>query len=105
MGFYKFTTRTLFPRKGTLGSAGFDLFRLISLNICKLILILLFKYFFEFILSPMEILIPSKKSVLIDTEMAITIPQGTYGRIAMRSSLALKFQLDVLGFNILLKVT
>lgn len=69
----KLTPQAKVPVKGTSGAAGFDLF-----------------YTRNDVL-----VIPSRGSALIPTDIAIAIPLGTYARIAPRSGLALKNKLDV----------
>lgn len=54
------------PYRATSGSAGYDLF------------------------SAEDIVVPAKGKALVKTDIAMTIPDGYYGRIAPRSSLALK---------------
>jgi len=61
------------PQRGSIGAAGYDL------------------------TSCSEILIPSRGRVLIPTDLSLVLPNGTYGRIAPRSGLALKNGLDVGG--------
>ena len=39
--------------------------------------------------------IPAKSRKLIRTDLAMTVPPGTYGRIAPRSGLALKHSIDI----------
>lgn len=58
------------PTKGTNGSAGLDLH-----SIC-------------------DATIPPNKTVLINTGISITLPTGTYGRIASRSGLAYKHNIE-----------
>lgn len=41
--------------------------------------------------------VPSRGFCLIKTDIQIKLPSGTYGRIAARSGLALKYQIDVGG--------
>ena len=43
--------------------------------------------------STEEKVVPGKGKALIDTEISITVPPGTYGRIAPRSGLASKFMI------------
>lgn len=62
----KFQEDARLPLRATMQSAGFDLF------------------------SAENLVIPSLDSRLIDTGIGFTVPEGTYGRIAPRSSLALK---------------
>ena len=63
----KLAQDALIPKKQTDGSAGYDLF---SYNDYELR--------------------PSPSRVLIETKIAITVPKGTYGRIAPRSGLSCK---------------
>ena len=53
------------PRKGTIGSAGYDLY------------------------ASAECCIPAKGKAIVKTDIAVAIPYGYYGRIAPRSSMAL----------------
>ena len=39
--------------------------------------------------------IPAQGTALLDTKLAIALPEGTYGRIAPRSGLASKFMINV----------
>jgi dUTP pyrophosphatase len=59
------------PSRGSLGAAGYDLF------------------------ASKETLIKSKGKAIVPTDISIKLPLGTYGRIAPRSSLAVKHFLDV----------
>lgn len=61
-----FDPQARLPTRGTPGSAGLDLYS------CE------------------NIVIPSVDFRLVDTGIGIVVPPGTYGRIAPRSSLALK---------------
>ena len=45
--------------------------------------------------SAHEDVIPANSRKLIRTDLAMTVPPGTYGRIAPRSSLALKHSIDI----------
>lgn len=65
--------RGLFPIKGSNGSAGYDLY---SANSC---------------------IVPSFGRLVVDTDLKICLPKGTYGRIAPRSGLAIKHFLDIGG--------
>jgi dUTP pyrophosphatase len=56
----------IIPRKGTIGSAGYDLY------------------------ASTECLVPAKGKAIIKTDIAMAIPYGYYGRIAPRSSMAVK---------------
>jgi dUTP pyrophosphatase len=62
-----------FPTRGSRLAAGYDLY------------------------SPICTVVPAKKTHLIPLDIAIRVPDGHYGRIAPRSSLALKNSIDVLG--------
>jgi dUTP pyrophosphatase len=42
-----------------------------------------------------SMVVPARGRALVKTDIAITLPQGTYGRVAPRSGLALKKSLDV----------
>jgi len=59
------------PTKATKNSAGYDLY------------------------SAKEYLVNPRDKVLIDTDIAISLPVGTYGRIAPRSSLSSKYMTDI----------
>lgn len=59
------------PTKGSENSAGFDLYSAYNYTI-----------------------LPGNKS-LIKTDIAICLPPGTYGRIAPRSSIALKYHINI----------
>ena len=61
------------PRRGTPGSAGLDLF------------------------VATEVVVPPKELVKVPTDLAMAIPTGLYAQLASRSSLALKYWLDVAG--------
>lgn len=56
----------ILPRKGTPGSAGYDLY------------------------ASMECRVPAKGKTLVKTDIAMAIPYGYYGRVAPRSSMAMK---------------
>ncbi|CAG8563108.1 12887_t:CDS:2 [Cetraspora pellucida] len=44
--------------------------------------------------SAVEMVVPAKGKALINTDISIALPEGTYGRVAPRSGLALKHFLD-----------
>ncbi|RIB24184.1 deoxyuridine 5'-triphosphate nucleotidohydrolase [Gigaspora rosea] len=44
--------------------------------------------------SAVEMVVPAKGKALVPTEISIALPEGTYGRVAPRSSLALNHFLD-----------
>ncbi len=65
------TEHATVPVQATVGSAGYDLF------------------------SARDLVIPAYGKALVATDLSITVPKGTYGRIAPRSSLAWKHHIDV----------
>lgn len=67
----KLSDRGIIPTKGSKQSAGFDLY------------------------SAQNCLIPAGGKALVNTDIQVKVPQGTYGRIAPRSGLAWKHQLAV----------
>ena len=71
--FEKISPNATVPTKGSIGSAGYDLY------------------------SAYEYDIPSKETSLILTDIRLVIPNEMYGRIAPRSGLALKHSIDVLA--------
>ena len=56
----------ILPRKGTMGSAGYDLY------------------------ASAECVVPAKGKAIVKTDIAMAIPYGYYGRVAPRSSMAVK---------------
>ncbi|CAG8700083.1 12247_t:CDS:2 [Cetraspora pellucida] len=44
--------------------------------------------------SAVEMVVPAKGKALVNTDISIALPEGTYGRVAPRSGLALKHFLD-----------
>jgi len=58
------------PTRGSSLSAGYDLY------------------------SAVDITIPSRGKGLVDTQISVAVPAGTYGRVAPRSGLASKFMID-----------
>ena len=65
------TTSAYLPERATPQSAGLDL------------------------RSPIQDTVPANGKTIIDLEISITLPSGTYGRIAPRSGLASKFSIHV----------
>jgi deoxyuridine 5'-triphosphate nucleotidohydrolase len=59
------------PEKGSESAIGFDLY------------------------ASQAIIIPAKDRALVNTGIAMAIPYGTYGRIASRSGLAVKYSIDI----------
>lgn len=70
---FKTTKNAKTPTKATPDSAGFDLY------------------------SSVDTIIPAFGQAHIRTGLVIAVPSGTYGRIAPRSGLALRYNLDVGG--------
>jgi dUTP pyrophosphatase len=73
LSFKKLNERAVLPSRGSLYSAGLDLYSLEDLTIAP------------------------KQRILARTGLAVAIPEGYYGRIAPRSGLALRTGLDVLS--------
>ena len=73
MTFKRLKSHALFPRKGTKGSTGYDLFSL------------------------KDVEIPAKENAIISTGIQIKLPNKTYGRIAPRSGIAIESKIDVMG--------
>ena len=65
------TERATIPQRMTPGSAGYDLS------------------------SAYSLVIPAKGKALVGTDLSISVPPNTYGRIAPRSGLAWKHHIDV----------
>lgn len=70
--FMKLHTNDTIPTRGTRASAGFDLYALEDTTI-----------------------VGGAGNILVHTGIAVKLPPGTYGRIAMRSGLALRQHLGV----------
>jgi len=58
------------PKRGSALAAGYDLY------------------------SAEKKIVPAKSKALVDTQLSIAVPEGTYGRVAPRSGLASKFMID-----------
>ena len=67
----KLSDKAIAPKRSSDGAAGYDL--------C----------------ASEDAIVESKKRCLIKTDLVIKVPNGTYGRIAPRSGLALKHGIDV----------
>jgi dUTP pyrophosphatase len=67
----KLTENGTIPTRGSKFSAGYDLY------------------------SAVDTVILPKGTLLVPTDIAIAVPQGTYGRVAPRSGLAMKYSIDV----------
>lgn len=46
-------------------------------------------------ISAVDTVVPAKGRAIVPTDLSIAIPQGTYGRVAPRSGLAVKHFIDV----------
>lgn len=66
-----FSSKAITPFRATPGSAGYDLF------------------------SSVDIIVPKRGRVLVDTDIGIELPVTCYGRVAPRSGLAVKHGIDV----------
>lgn len=69
--FERLTTNAYPPQRGSTGAVGYDL------------------------RSAYNYLIPSNGRALVKTDLSLRFPAGTYGRLAPRSGLALKYNIDV----------
>ena len=69
----RLTDNAILPARGTPGAAGFDLYS-----------------------TDGYVILPGHR-VVVSTGVSIKLPEGTYGRIAPRSGLAVKHGLDVLA--------
>ena len=69
----KLSENAKIPTKKNLGDAGYDLY------------------------AASEVVVKARDRALVNTDIAISVPVGTYGRIAPRSGLALKSGLDIGG--------
>ncbi|KAL6235665.1 hypothetical protein BDW75DRAFT_239997 [Aspergillus navahoensis] len=67
----KLTPTARAPTRGSAFAAGYDIY------------------------AAKEIVIPAKGKGLVDTGLAVAVPEGTYGRVAPRSGLASKHFIDV----------
>ena len=67
----KLSESAVLPRQGSSGAAGYDLS------------------------SAHSATVPARGQALVNTDLAISIPEGTYARIAPRSGLAYKHSIDV----------
>lgn len=63
--------KAIAPKRGSAKAAGYDIY------------------------SACNITVPKRRRALVKTDIAITVPNGTYGRIAPRSGIALKYGIDV----------
>jgi len=66
----KLSDKAKIPTRGSLLAAGYDLY------------------------SAEKKVIPAHGKALVDTQLSIAVPAGTYGRVAPRSGLASKFMID-----------
>ncbi|KAF9222051.1 dUTP diphosphatase [Gyrodon lividus] len=66
----RLSDKATLPTRGSLLAAGYDLY------------------------SAEKKTIPARGKALVDTQLSIAVPAGTYGRVAPRSGLASKFMID-----------
>ncbi|KAG9009672.1 Deoxyuridine 5'-triphosphate nucleotidohydrolase [Tulasnella sp. JGI-2019a] len=66
----RLSDKATLPKRGSALAAGYDLY------------------------SAEQKIIPAKGKALVDTQISIAVPVGTYGRVAPRSGLASKFMID-----------
>ncbi|QSZ28835.1 hypothetical protein DSL72_003340 [Monilinia vaccinii-corymbosi] len=66
----KLSPRARLPTRGSAFAAGYDIY------------------------AAKETVVPAKGKVLVDTDISMAVPEGTYGRIAPRSGLASKHMID-----------
>ena len=71
--FRKFTQFATTPSRSTYGSAGLDLY------------------------SAQDVSIPTGKRVKVHIDIALSLPKGVYGRIASRSGLSMRHNIDVVA--------
>ncbi|KIY45894.1 dUTP diphosphatase, partial [Fistulina hepatica ATCC 64428] len=64
------TDKAKVPTRGSPLSAGYDMY------------------------SSVKMVVPARGKALVDTDISIAVPPGTYGRVAPRSGLASKFMID-----------
>lgn len=69
----RINSKARLPKKSTRGSAGLDLY------------------------STQDVTIQSKKNGIVPTGLKLSMPEGTYGRIAPRSGFSLHYMMDVMG--------
>jgi len=67
----KLSARATLPMRSSAGAAGYD------------------------ISSAMDCALPARGTAVLDTDLSIAVPEGTYGRIAPRSGLAAKYSIHV----------
>ncbi|KAI0047301.1 dUTP diphosphatase [Auriscalpium vulgare] len=66
----RLSSKATLPTRGSALAAGYDLY------------------------SAVKLVIPAHGKALVDTQISIAVPAGTYGRVAPRSGLASKFMID-----------
>jgi dUTP pyrophosphatase len=66
----KLAPEATIPTRGSASAAGFDLY------------------------ASRESVVPARGKAMVDTDIAIALPEGTYGRVAPRSGLAAKHSID-----------
>ncbi|KAJ3485008.1 hypothetical protein NLI96_g5260 [Meripilus lineatus] len=80
------------PTRGSQLAAGYDLYRYTVS--CSLRFDALDSSITLFFISAERKLIPAHGKALVNTQISIAVPPGTYGRVAPRSGLASKFMID-----------
>jgi hypothetical protein len=78
------------PTRGSALAAGYDLYRYVA-TIGVIVVILYRLPYFECYLSAEKKVIPAKGKALVDTQISIAVPVGTYGRVAPRSGLGKQY--------------
>ncbi|KAK8551866.1 hypothetical protein V6N13_120298 [Hibiscus sabdariffa] len=74
----KLSEKAVLPSRGSALAAGYDLSRQVLKQ-----------------LSATDTTVPARGKALIPTDLSISVPEGTYGRVAPRSGLAWKHSIDV----------
>ena len=72
------------PTRGSALAAGYDLYRYVSYQLARFLLLVLSLHFNS---SAERKIVPAHGKALIDTQISIAVPIGTYGRVAPRSGL------------------
>lgn len=73
------------PTRGSPLSAGYDLYRFDAFSHNRRVL------FIHYHLSAEKKIIPAHGKALVDTQISIAVPAGTYGRVAPRSGLGASY--------------
>lgn len=81
------TEHAIAPKRGSAGAAGYDLARCVPFNEATSEL---YRSAYDYTIAP-------KGRLAIKTDVAMALPEGTYGRVAPRSGLAVNSGIDVGG--------